>query len=103
MTRILAALVRPAIANNFKPIVLAQAFSKSCANYDHYDTLRVPNNATYSQIEAAYKQLSALYSSDKNKDNTEAYNKLRKINAAYNVLSNYQLRRLYNEGNHAKA
>lgn len=98
MTRILTALVRPAVVNNFKPIVLTRAFSKSSANYDHYDTLGVARNATQTEITLAFKQLTELYAPEKNKGNTEAYNKYRQVNAAFNVLSNYELRRLYNKG-----
>lgn len=98
MTRILTALVRPAVVNNFKPIVLTRTFAKSSANYDHYDTLGIARNATQNEISLAYKQLVDRYAPEKNKGNTEAYNKYRQVNAAFNILSNYELRRLYNKG-----
>lgn len=101
MTRILAAtLLRPIIGNTYQPLASAhRLFTKSSVNCDHYDTLKIPRNATQSEIVSAYKQLTDVIKAERNADNAaETYSKLRKIEAAYNVLSNYELRKLYNKG-----
>lgn len=100
MTRLLAAaLMRPAINNTYHPFALTQRlFTKSAIAYNHYDTLGVPRNATQADISAAYKQLVQLHESDRKPGDDAVYTKLREIRAAYNVLSNYELRKLYNRG-----
>lgn len=99
MTRILAATLSrwPAISSTYNTAAASQRlFSKSSVNYDHYETLGVPRNATQVEIGTAYKLLVERYTAEKNAE--DAYRKLREIKAAYNVLSNYELRKLYNKG-----
>ncbi|XP_058117270.1 dnaJ homolog subfamily C member 30, mitochondrial [Anopheles ziemanni] len=64
----------------------------------HYDSLGVTPNATQNDIKQAYYKLSKLYHPDKNKGSDSAAEKFRDITAAYEVLGNYRLRKLYDKG-----
>uniref|UniRef100_A0AAG5CWH2 J domain-containing protein n=1 Tax=Anopheles atroparvus TaxID=41427 RepID=A0AAG5CWH2_ANOAO len=65
---------------------------------NHYDSLGVTPHATQNDIKQAYYKLSKLYHPDKNKGSDSAAEKFRDINAAYEVLGNYRLRKLYDKG-----
>lgn len=60
----------------------------------HYDVLGVHKNCSQAQIKEAYFKLSKLYHPDKN-ESVEAVEKFRDINAAYEILKNTKLRKLY--------
>lgn len=64
----------------------------------HYDILGLSPKATQVDVKAAYYNLSKVYHPDKNKGSIEAAEKFRDINAAYEILGNYKLRRLYDKG-----
>uniref|UniRef100_A0A182QQW9 J domain-containing protein n=1 Tax=Anopheles farauti TaxID=69004 RepID=A0A182QQW9_9DIPT len=64
----------------------------------HYDSLGVTPNATQNDIKQAYYKLSKLYHPDKNKGSDVAAEKFRDITAAYEILGNYRLRKLYDKG-----
>lgn len=49
-------------------------------------------------MKSAYYSLSMQYHPDKNKDDLEAAEKFREITAAYEVLGNFRLRKLYDKG-----
>lgn len=63
----------------------------------HYDVLGITPKATQSDIKAAYYKLSMQYHPDINKDEGAAAS-FRDITAAYEVLGNYKLRKLYDKG-----
>ncbi|XP_046386344.1 dnaJ homolog subfamily C member 30, mitochondrial [Ischnura elegans] len=63
----------------------------------HYDVLGLTPKATHSDIKAAYYKLSMVYHPDKNKG-VDASATFRDITAAYEVLGNYKLRKLYDRG-----
>ncbi|XP_058062942.1 dnaJ homolog subfamily C member 30, mitochondrial [Anopheles bellator] len=65
---------------------------------NHYDSLGVTPNATQNDIKQAYYSQSKLYHPDKNKGSDIAAQKFREITAAYEVLGNYRLRKLYDKG-----
>ncbi|ETN60613.1 hypothetical protein AND_007782 [Anopheles darlingi] len=65
---------------------------------NHYDSLGVTPNATQNDIKQAYYKQSKLYHPDKNKGSDIAAEKFRQITAAYEVLGNYRLRKLYDKG-----
>lgn len=64
----------------------------------HYDALGISPKATQTDIKSAYYKLSMVYHPDKNKGSTDAAEQFRDISAAYEVLGNYKLRRLYDKG-----
>lgn len=65
---------------------------------NHYDALGITPKATQSDVKTAYYKLSMIYHPDKNKGCNDAADRFRSITAAYEVLSNYRLRRLYDKG-----
>lgn len=64
----------------------------------HYDALGLTPKATQGEIKAAYYKLSMIYHPDKNKGSESANEKFKAITAAYEVLGNFKLRRLYDRG-----
>jgi len=73
-------------------ISITQVFKKS-----YYDALGLTPKATQTDIKSAYYKLSMLYHPDKNKG-SDAADKFRDITAAYEVLGNFNLRKLYDKG-----
>lgn len=65
---------------------------------DYYQALGIPAKSTQNEIKAAYYKLSMIYHPDKNQGSDSAAQKFREITQAYEVLSNYRLRRLYDKG-----
>ena len=55
---------------------------------DYYTVLEVDKKASGAKIKEAYRQLAFKYHPDRNRDNTAAADKMKKINEAYAVLSN---------------
>lgn len=62
----------------------------------HYQTLEVKSNATDQEIKKSYRRLSQKYHPDKNKDDG-AEERYQHINAAYEVLKDKDLRRVYDQ------
>ena len=60
----------------------------------YYRILKVPENATHIQIKLAYRSIAMRYHPDKNKSST-ADDMMKKINEAYEVLSDKQKRQEY--------
>ena len=67
---------------------------------DYYEILGVPKDATPEQIKKAYRKLVAKYHPDKNKAK-DAEQKFKEIQEAYEVLSDPQKRRAYDQYGHA--
>lgn len=65
-------------------------------NIDHYHALGLVSNAEPIVIKAAYKSLVSIYHPDKNSA-PDAQEKIRKINAAYETLSDPIKRKAYDE------
>jgi DnaJ-class molecular chaperone len=55
---------------------------------DYYRVLGVDQKASEAKIKEAYRQLAFKYHPDRNRENTAAADKMKKINEAYAVLSN---------------
>lgn len=68
---------------------------------NHYDVLEITPSATQADVKTAYYKLSMIHHPDKNKGNPESVERFRDITSAYEVLSNYRLRRLYDKGDNA--
>ncbi|RLG05686.1 MAG: J domain-containing protein [Thaumarchaeota archaeon] len=63
---------------------------------DYYEILGVPRNATPEQIKAAYRRLARKYHPDVNKS-PDAAEKFKEATAAYEVLSDPQKRKMYDQ------
>ena len=67
-------------------------------NNSLYEALNIPRTATPDEIKKAYRKLALQLHPDKNQDNREECEaKFKKIQEAYNVLSDPQKRQMYDE------
>lgn len=64
---------------------------------DLYEILGVPRNATQDEIRRAYLKLARQYHPDKTGGDKEAEEKLKEINAAYDILKNPEKRAMYDK------
>jgi curved DNA-binding protein CbpA len=64
-------------------------------SYTLYDVLEIPASSTSEEIKAAYKKLAKKYHPDKNAGNIWSEDQFKKINQAYQILSNPSKRSLY--------
>ena len=64
----------------------------------HYETLDVSKDASEQDIKKSYRKLSLQYHPDRNGGNEEATEKYKRINEAYEVLSDSQKREEYDMG-----
>lgn len=62
---------------------------------DYYSVLGVARNASEAELKAAYRKLAMKYHPDKNPGNKEAEDRFRRINGAYQVLSDAKKREVY--------
>lgn len=68
---------------------------------DYYEILGVTKNASNDEIKKAYRTLALKYHPDRNPDNKEAENKFKEAAEAYEILSNQDKRRQYDQFGHA--
>jgi curved DNA-binding protein len=64
---------------------------------DYYKTLGVNKTATQDEIKKTYRKLAVKYHPDKNPGDKEAEEKFKNISEAYNVLSDPEKRKQYDE------
>lgn len=64
---------------------------------DYYATLEIPKTATQDEIKKAYRKQAIKYHPDKNPGNKTAESKFKEISEAYDVLSNEQKRKIYDQ------
>jgi len=62
---------------------------------NYYETLGVKNTASFEEIKAAYKSLAKKYHPDKHQGDKHYEDLFKKVNAAYQTLSDSQKRRLH--------
>jgi len=68
---------------------------------DYYEVLGVARNADDAAIKKAYRKLAKKYHPDMNKDNPSAEEKFKEVTEAYNILSDKEKRKLYDQFGHA--
>ena len=68
---------------------------------DYYEVLDVARNADDAAIKKAYRKLAKKYHPDMNKDNPSAEEKFKEVTEAYNILSDKEKRKLYDQFGHA--
>lgn len=78
-------------------LLLAVLVATVCAKRDYYDILGVSRKATPAELKKAYRKLSLKYHPDKNSA-PDAQEKFAELSVAYDVLSDSDKRRIYNQG-----
>lgn len=68
---------------------------------DYYDVLGLSKGADAAAVKKAYRKLAKKYHPDMNPDNAEAERKFKELTEAYNVLSDPEKRKLYDQFGHA--
>ncbi len=68
---------------------------------DYYEILGVSRTASKDEIKKVYRKLALKYHPDKNPGNSEAEEHFKEVNEAYEVLSNDDKRRRYDQFGHA--
>ena len=71
------------------------------AKRDYYEVLEVAKNASVEEIKKAYRKKAIQYHPDKNPDDKTAEEKFKEAAEAYEVLSNEEKRRRYDQFGHA--
>ncbi|MFM6312350.1 MAG: DnaJ domain-containing protein, partial [Dolichospermum sp.] len=66
------------------------------SDFNHYDTLKVSNNASQAEIKQAYRRLVKIFHPDINQEITDNEEIIR-VNAAYEVLSDSKSRLNYDQ------
>ena len=67
------------------------------AKRDFYDCLGVKKTATEKEIKSAYRKLAKKYHPDTNPGDKQAEQRFKEITEAYNVLSDTEKRKLYDQ------
>ncbi len=70
------------------------------ATRDYYDTLGVERGSSEADIKRAYRKLALKYHPDRNKDDPSADGKFKEVSEAYEVLSDTEKRRVYDQYGH---
>jgi len=68
---------------------------------DYYELLGVPRTATADQVKRAYRKLAKQYHPDRNPNDKTAEARFKEIHRAYEVLSDAQKRKMYDQFGHA--
>lgn len=68
---------------------------------DYYDVLGIPKKANNQEIKSAYRKLAKKYHPDTNPGDAKAEQLFKEVTEAYNVLSDEEKRKLYDQFGHA--
>lgn len=68
---------------------------------DYYEVLGINRSATQDEVKKAYRKKAMQYHPDRNPDNKEAEEKFKEVNEAYEVISDPQKRKMYDQFGHA--
>ncbi|XP_046655028.1 dnaJ homolog subfamily C member 30, mitochondrial-like [Daphnia pulicaria] len=71
---------------------------KSQPPVNHYKVLGISSKATQAEIKASFYKLSKLFHPDVSDQSEETATKFRQITAAYEILGNLKLRKMYDRG-----
>ncbi|SMP39569.1 molecular chaperone DnaJ [Anoxynatronum buryatiense] len=71
------------------------------AKRDCYEILGIDKNAGQDEIKKAYRKLAMKYHPDRNPDDQQASEKFKEANEAYEILSNQEKRKLYDQFGYA--
>lgn len=85
------------LVNFFALLNLLLFISHVLCGRDFYSILKVPRSATLNQIKKAYRKLAKELHPDKNPDNPQAQEKFQDLGAAYEVLSDEDKRKTYDQ------
>jgi DnaJ-class molecular chaperone len=78
-------------------LVLCFILNLVAAGRDYYEVLGVKRSATAAELKKAYRKLSLKYHPDKNSA-PDAQDKFAELSVAYDVLSDTEKRKVYNQG-----
>lgn len=67
---------------------------------DYYEVLGIQKSASDAEIKKAYRKMAKKYHPDMNKDNSQAEELFKEVTEAYNVLSDKEKRKLYDQFGH---
>ena len=67
------------------------------AKRDYYEVLGIGKNADQPEIKKAYRKLAKKYHPDSNSGNAQAAEMFKEITEAYNVLSDPEKKKLYDQ------
>src|SRR5918997_276037 len=71
------------------------------AKRDYYEVLGVSKTASADEIKKAHRKLARQYHPDMNKNNPSATEKFKEVQEAYDVLSDAEKRKRYDQFGHA--
>ena len=80
-----------------RALINAHLIIPNCCRRDFYKILGVSKDAATSQIKKAYRKLAVKYHPDKNPDDEDAVHKFHDINEAYEILSDEEKRKIYDQ------
>ena len=66
-------------------------------NFEYYEILQIQRNATAAEIKKAYRKKALKYHPDRNEGDSEAEEKFKQVNEAYQVLSDTEKRAIYDK------
>ena len=71
------------------------------AKRDYYEVLGISRSADKDAIKKAYRKMAKKYHPDSNEGNPDAEEKFKEVTEAYNVLSDPEKKKLYDQFGHA--